>query len=56
MNKKWVWKYDLGEHENMEAIFQEIEEYQDEGEEQQQEEQVKTQPTKKRTRSEGTSQ
>ena len=46
---------DLGDHENMEALFQEIEEYQGE-EEQQQKEQVKTQPTKKRTRSEGTSQ
>ena len=40
----------------MEALFQEIEDYQGEGEAQQQVEQVETQPTKKRTRSEGTSQ
>ena len=39
----------------MEELFQEIKEYQGE-EEQQQEEQVEPQPTKKRTRSEGTSQ
>ena len=39
----------------MEALFQEIEEYQGE-EEEQQEEQVEPQPSKKRTRSEGTSQ
>ena len=56
MNKKWFWKHDLGEHENVEALFQEIEEYQGEGEEQQQEEQVETQPNKKRTMSKGTSQ
>ena len=56
LNKKWVWKHDLGDHENVEALFQEIEEYQGEGEEQQQEEQVEIQPIKKRTRSEGTSQ
>ena len=23
LNKKWVWKHDLGDHENMEALFQE---------------------------------
>ena len=28
LNKRWVWKHDLGKHENMEALFQEIEEYQ----------------------------
>ena len=56
MNKKWVWKHDLGEHENVKAHFQDIEDYQGERQEQQQKEQVETQPTKKRTRSEGTSQ
>ena len=45
----------VSDHENVEALFQEIEEYQDE-EEQQQEEQVEPQPSKKRIRSEGTSQ
>ena len=55
MNKKWVWKHDLGDHENVEALFQEIEEYQGE-EEQQKEEKVEPQPSKKRTRSKGTSQ
>ena len=55
MNKKWIWKYDLSDQENMEALFQEIEEYQGE-EEQQQEEKVEPLPTKKRIRSEGTSQ
>ena len=39
----------------MKALFQEIEDYQSEGE-QPQEEQVEPLPTKKRTRSEGTSQ
>ena len=34
LNKKWIWKHDLGEHENVEALFQEIEDYQGEGEEQ----------------------
>ena len=55
LNKKWVWKHDLGEHENVKALFQEIEEYQGE-EEQQQGWQVEHQPSKKRTRSEVTSQ
>ena len=55
LNKKWVWMHDLGDHKNMEALFQEIEEYQGE-EEQQQGGQVEHQPSKKRTRSEVTSQ
>ena len=54
MNKKWVWKYDLGERENVEALFKEIEDYQGEGETQ--EEEIEPQPTRKRSRSEGTSQ
>ena len=54
LNKKWVWKHDLSDQENVEALFQEIEEYQEE--EKPQEEQVEPQPSKKRTRSEGTSQ
>ena len=55
LNKKWVQKHDLGDRENVEALFQEIEEYQGE-KEQQQEEQVEPPPIKKRTRSEETSQ
>ena len=35
LNKKWVWKHDLSDQENMEALFQEIEEYQSEEEQQQ---------------------
>ena len=27
LNKKWVWKHDLGDHENVEVLFQEIKEY-----------------------------
>ena len=30
LNKKWVWKHDLSDQENVEALFQEIEEYQEE--------------------------
>ena len=30
LNKKWVWKYDLGDNENVEALFKEIEDYQGE--------------------------
>ena len=55
LNKKWVWKHDLSNQENMEALFQEIEEYQGE-KAQSQEEQVEPPPTKKQTRSERTSQ
>ena len=54
MNKKWLWKHDLSNQKNVEALFQEIEEYQEEA--QPQEEQVEPPPPKKRTRSEGTSQ
>ena len=54
MNKKWVWKHDLGDNENVEALFKEIEDYQGEGEEQ--EEEIEPKPTRKRTRSEDTSQ
>ena len=50
-----MWKHDLSDQENVEALFKEIEEYQGE-EEHQQEEQVKPSPPKKRTMSEGTSQ
>ena len=49
-----MWKYDLSDQENVEALFQEIKEYQKEA--QPQEEQVEPPPPKKRTRSEGTSQ
>ena len=49
-----MWKHDLSNQENVEALFQKIEEYQEEA--QPQEEQVEPPPTKKRTRSEGTSQ
>ena len=33
LNKNWIWKYDLGNNENVEALFKEIEEYQGEGDE-----------------------
>ena len=50
-----MWKHDLSDQKTVEALFQEIEEYQGE-EEQQQEEHVEPPPTKNRTRSQGTSQ
>ena len=45
-----MWKHDLSDQENVEALFQEIEEYQEEA--QPQEEKVEPPPPKKRTRSE----
>ena len=54
LNKKWVWKYDLSDQASVEALFKEIEEYQEE--EQTQQEHVEPPPPQKRPRSEGTSQ
>ena len=49
-----MWKHDISDQANMEALFQEIEDYQEEA--QPQKEQVEPPPTKKRIRSERTSQ
>ena len=49
-----MWKHDLSDQENVEALFQEIEEYQ--GEEAQPQKEHVEPPPKKRIRSEGTSQ
>ena len=47
-----VWKHDLGESEHIDALFQQIDEFEEQGEEQAPQEA----PQKKRTRQEGTSQ
>ena len=49
INEAWVWKHDLGESEHIDALFQQIDEFEEQGEE----EAPQKAPQKKRSRQEG---